>query len=75
MGKIVEFLIPGETEWTAGVVNFASGAPEITQPDTCQTCHGSFDKPLWTGYAWPGTEFPSLHNQSLNLTQKPCAIC
>ena len=37
----VEFLVPGETQWTAGLINFSGDAPEIVQPENCQTCHGS----------------------------------
>ena len=39
--KIVEFLIPGETQWTAGVIDFSASTPQISQPALCQTCHGS----------------------------------
>ena len=54
----VEFLRQGEFSWTAGVVDFSGTIPEITEPDSCQTCHGSLNKPLWGRWnLWPGTEF------------------
>ena len=53
----VEFLIPSGTEWAAGVVDFSGPAPEIVQPASCQSCHGSLNKPLWGTYdGWAGTE-------------------
>ena len=54
--KAVEFLIPADTAWVSGVVDFSGDEPEITHPDSCQTCHGPKNKPLFTGYDWPGTE-------------------
>ena len=54
--KSVEFLIPADTAWISGVVDFSGEEPEITHPDSCQTCHGPKNKPLFTGYDWPGTE-------------------
>ena len=55
--KSIEFLIPSGTEWSAGVIDFSGSAPEIDQPDECQSCHGSLNKPLWGTYdGWIGTE-------------------
>ena len=53
----VEFLIPGETAWTAGVIDFSGDEPEIAQPAICSSCHGAHNKPLFTGFDWPGTEY------------------
>ena len=52
----VEFLVPGETQWTAGLIDFSGDAPEIVHPENCQTCHGSESKPLWPGLFWEGAE-------------------
>ena len=52
----VEFLQQGEDRWSAGVIDF-SGTPVITEPTSCQTCHGSLNKPLWSRVVtWPGSE-------------------
>ena len=53
----VEFLIPGATSWTAGVVDFSGDEPEISQPAVCQSCHGTMSKPLFPAFPWPGTEY------------------
>ena len=54
----VEFLRQDGFSWTAGVVDFSGTIPEITEPDSCRTCHGSLNKPLWGQWVvWPGTEF------------------
>ena len=69
--KIVEFLIPGETQWTAGVIDFSTSTPQISQPALCQTCHGSQNKPLLTGFDWVGTEY--FHKES-NISAKEAAM-
>lgn len=53
----VEFLIPGSTGWTAGIVDFSGDEPEIAQPTSCQTCHGAQNKPLFPSFDWAGTEY------------------
>ena len=54
----VEFLRQNGDDWTAGVIDFAGDSPSITAPASCQTCHGSLNKPLWSGWSdWEGTEF------------------
>ena len=58
----VEFLIPGATAWTAGIIDFAGEEPAISTPAVCQSCHGSMNKPLFTAFDWPGTEYS--HNGS-----------
>ena len=58
--ETVEFLRQDDQKWTAGVIDFAGTSPAITEPESCQTCHGSLNKPLWGIYArWKGTEFNS----------------
>ena len=54
----VEFLIPGETQWTAGVIDFSGDELEIRHPETCQSCHGAQNKPLFPADDWKGTEYP-----------------
>ena len=54
----VEFLRQNGDDWTAGVIDFAGDSPSITAPASCQTCHGSLNKPLWSGWSdWEGTEY------------------
>ena len=54
----VEFLRQDDTAWTAGVIDFSSGTPEITEPESCATCHGGLNKPLWGIYPeWEGSEY------------------
>ena len=53
----VEFLIPGDTGWTVGVIDFTEDAPQIAQPEVCQACHGAQPKPLWPGFHWVGTDY------------------
>ena len=43
----VEFLIAEGAEWLAGVVDFSGETPEIARPESCASCHGSLNKPLW----------------------------
>lgn len=52
----VEFLLPGETRWTAGLIDFSGDSPEIQRPTACQSCHGELDKPLWSGLFWESAE-------------------
>ena len=60
LGNVVEFLRQGEDRWSAGVIDFSGGTPSITEPASCQTCHGSLNKPLWGAWnTWDGTEFVS----------------
>ena len=54
----VEFLRQNDDDWSAGVIDFSGAAPSITEPASCQVCHGSLNKPLWGKWnRWPGTEF------------------
>ena len=60
-GNQVEFLqpVPAEGRWIAGVIDFAASPPAITQPETCKSCHGDLNRPLWGAYpVWKGTETP-----------------
>ena len=53
----VEFLRRGDSEWSAGIIDFSARTPTVTEPAFCQTCHGPLNKPLWGGYThWEGTE-------------------
>ena len=52
----VEFLIPGNAEWMAGVIDFTTSELRITHPEVCQTCHGPKNKPLFDGYLWNNSE-------------------
>ena len=54
----VEFLRRGDSEWSAGIIDFSGGAPTVTEPALCQTCHGPLNKPLWGAYMhWRGTDY------------------
>ena len=56
--EVVEFLRQGDDQWSAGVIDFSGRTPSITEPASCQTCHGSLNKPLWGAWnTWDGTEF------------------
>ena len=60
---VVEFLRRGDTEWTAGIVDFSGATPTVTEPASCQTCHGPLNKPLWGAWnTWEGTEFANVDN-------------
>ena len=52
----IEFLVPGDSSWIAGIVDFSGDEAAIVQPASCQTCHGSLNKPLWGSYFWVGAE-------------------
>ena len=57
----VEFLRQDEFAWSVGVIDFSGATPEITEPASCQSCHGSMGKPLWKDWGfWAGTEYPAL---------------
>ena len=58
----VEFLIPGATSWTAGIIDFSGKEPQISHPASCQTCHGTLSKPLFSAAPWSGTELDLAHN-------------
>ena len=62
----VEFLIPGGSVWSAGIIDFSGDQAEVAQPATCQTCHGAINKPLWSGYFWTGSESRPEHSYSEN---------
>ena len=54
----VEFLRANETDWSVGVIDFSGATPEITEPASCQSCHGALGKPLWGEWnAWGGSEY------------------
>ena len=54
---VVEFLRRGDFQWSAGVIDFSGATPRVTEPESCQTCHGPLNKPLWGAYLrWRGTE-------------------
>ena len=57
--EVIEFLRQNDDDWTAGVIDFSGDTPSITEPTSCQVCHGSTNKPLWGAFgAWDGTEIP-----------------
>ena len=59
--EVIEFLRQNDDDWTAGVIDFSGNTPQITEPASCQMCHGSLNKPLWGAYrGWGGTEFAPL---------------
>ena len=61
-GNQVEFLqpVPDEGRWIAGVIDFAAAPPTISQPESCKSCHGELNRPLWGAYpVWKGTETPT----------------
>ena len=67
----VEFLRQDETAWTAGVIDFSGAAAEITEPASCQSCHGALGKPLWGEWnAWEGSEYV-LPNSDLAYPEAP----
>ena len=41
----IEFLVQKELKWDAGVVDFSGDEVVITRPESCQTCHGTLNKP------------------------------
>ena len=54
----VEFLRQNESGWSVGVIDFSGATPEITEPASCQSCHGSLGKPLWGEWnVWKGSEY------------------
>ena len=56
--EVIEFLRQGDDRWSAGIIDFSGDTPSITQPASCQVCHGSLNKPLWGAYLnWDGTEY------------------
>ena len=56
--EVMEFLRQGDDRWSAGIIDFSGDAPSITEPASCQVCHGSLNKPLWGAYLnWDGTEY------------------
>ena len=57
--EVIEFLRQNDDDWTAGVIDFSGDTPQISEPTSCQVCHGSLNKPLWGAFgAWDGTEIP-----------------
>ena len=56
-GQSVEFLRQNDTDWTAGVIDYSGAIPQISEPASCQSCHGSFNKPMWGMWSeWSGSE-------------------
>ena len=54
----VEFLRQNDDDWSAGIIDFSRTNPAISEPASCQTCHGSLNKPLWGIWSkWRGTEY------------------
>ena len=77
-GNQVEFLqpVPAEGRWIAGVIDFAASPPTITQPETCKSCHGELNRPLWGAFpVWEGTETPLAEENTAQtfLLQKALA--
>ena len=52
----IEFLIHGNSKWSAGIIDFSGDEPAINHPASCQACHGAINKPLWGTYYWVGAE-------------------
>ena len=53
----VEFLRQNDTDWTAGVIDYSGASPQIIELASCQSCHGSFNKPMWGMWnEWSGSE-------------------
>ena len=62
----VEFLLQGESGWNAGIIDFSGSAPEISEPASCMSCHGSLNKPLWDKWGrWSGSEFNASGNREV----------
>ena len=59
--KSVEFLLQTQNsnKWTAGVIDFSGDSPVIKHPDSCSSCHGSLNKPLWGNHGVPNNNKPS----------------
>ena len=56
-GQSVEFLRQNDTDWSAGVIDFSGADPQIIEPASCKSCHGSFNKPMWGVWGeWSGSE-------------------
>ena len=51
----VEFLEQGLDTWTAGLISFSGGTAVVSHPDSCATCHGPLDRPIWGARRWDGT--------------------
>ncbi len=53
--KSVEFLLQTQDSetWTAGVIDFSGDSPVIKQPESCSSCHGPLNKPLWGDHGVP----------------------
>ena len=63
----VEFLRQDATAWTAGVIDFSRGEPELSQPKSCRSCHGGLHKPLWgSSSSSIGTGFPESGHDGQN---------
>ncbi|MYB17838.1 MAG: hypothetical protein F4Y16_02430, partial [Holophagales bacterium] len=64
----VEFLRPDDTDWTAGIIDFSGSEPSISEPTSCQTCHGSLKRPIWGIYAeWEGSEYDYILPRARNM--------
>ena len=69
MRDVVEFLRRGDTQWSAGMIDFSGATPTVTEPDSCRSCHGPLNKPLWGAYVqWDGTEYVH-HDQTAGEAQ------
>ena len=55
----VEFLRQNDDDWSAGVIDFSGASHTITEPASCQACHGSLNKPFGAG-GTSGAEQSSL---------------
>ena len=57
----VEFLLQTRNSdaWTAGIIDFSGNSPVIKHPDSCSSCHGSLNKPLWGDHGIPNIKKPS----------------
>ena len=63
----IEFLRQDATAWTAGVIDFSRGEPELSQPESCRSCHGGLHKPLWGSSSGSiGTGFPESGHDGQN---------
>ena len=69
---VVEFMRRGDSRWSAGLIDFSGSTPAVTEPASCQSCHGPLNKPLWGAYpTWTGTEYvDDLEHEYVQATQR-----
>ena len=71
----VEFLRQNDTDWTAGVIDYSGASPQIIEPASCQSCHGSFNKPMWGMWnEWSGSETVTSWDDNAALRSAEAAM-